>query len=655
MKNKIVKALALGGMLLLCLSLSGCYIPPDDLAGDVSNLGVGSNNLPFDPVVYTDAPTASPTPTAAMAGAFGAPQTADNTGSGVPSVNWDDGVGDPITGGGTSQTNLPGIGVNSGTGAATTRPSIGVTTANPGTARPSATNTPAPSSLKKGSSGDSVRALQKRLKELGYYTGSVDGDFGENTEKAVKAFQERNGLTVDGKAGTNTMAKLNSSSAVKAATATATPKKTATPTPKRTATPTPRKTATPTPKPTSTPNLTKDIYLRDGSSGKDVKRLQERLISLGWLTGTANSDFGGAVEAAVMAFQKKTSGLYDDGVAGPETLKALYSSNAAKSSSPVASVGVKLQTGSEGDAVRALQKRLKTLGYLTGTPDGSYGEKTKAAVIAFQTNNGLKVDGIAGTSTLDAIYSQNAIKAGQSVSSGTTNSGSGSGSGTYSILREGDSGEAVRQLQQALKNLGYYSGTVDGNYGSGTVDAVKLFQQMNGLRVDGKAGEATQRALYGTSAKVNDTTLRVGDEGDAVTNLQYALYELGYYDGQINGIYSSLVSEAVKAFQSNNGLKADGVAGKDTLQKLYSSSAKAAGASSVTFEKLQKGDSGSAVVEMQDVLKGLGYLAEITGIYDDATYWAVKSFQERNGLSSDGIAGNETLTKLYSGSAVSMY
>ena len=654
MKNKIVKALALGGMLLLCLSLSGCYIPPDDLSGEVSNIGVGSNNLPFDPVVYTEAPTASPTPTAAPVGAFGTSQPVETTG-GVPNVNWNQGVGDPITG--TTQGNQPGAGVTIGVTPATTRPSIGVTTGNPSTTRPSSTSTPAPSSLKKGSSGDSVKALQKRLKELGYYTGSVDGDFGENTEKAVKAFQERNGLTVDGKAGTNTMAKLNSSSAVKAATATATPKKsaTATPKPKRTATPTPRKTATPTPKPTSTPNLTKEIYLRDGSSGKDVKRLQERLISLGWLTGTANSDFGGAVEAAVMAFQKKTSGLYDDGVAGPETLKALYSNNAAKSSSPVASVGVKLQSGSEGDAVRALQKRLKTLGYLKETPDGSYGEKTKAAVIAFQTNNGLKVDGIAGTNTLDAIYSQNALKAGQSVSSGTGTSGSNANDDTYSILREGDSGQAVRQLQQALKNLGYYSGTVDGKYGSGTVDAVKLFQQMNGLRVDGKAGEATQRALYGTSAKVNDTTLRVGSEGSDVSNLQHALYELGYYDGQINGIYSNLVSEAVKAFQSNNGLKADGVAGKETLQKLYSSSAKAAGAASGTFEKLQKGDSGSAVVEMQDVLKGLGYLAEITGIYDDATYWAVKSFQERNGLTSDGIAGNETLTKLYSGSAVSMY
>ena len=557
MNRRIVKALALSGMLLLCLSLSGCYIPPDDLSGDVNNLGVGSNNLPFDPVYYTEAPTASPTPTAVPAGAFG---TSEPT-NGVPNVSW------PGDNTGT-QPNQTGIGVSNNPGVATTRPSIGVTTANPST-RPSSTSTPAPSSLKRGATGDSVRALQRRLKELGYYTGSVDGDFGENTEKAVKAFQQNNGLTVDGKAGSKTMTKLNSSSAVRASTATATPKPTATP--KRT---TPKPTATPKPKATATPNLSKEIYLRDGSSNSDVKRLQERLISLGWLTGTANNNYGGAVEAAVIAFQKKTSGLYDDGVAGPETLKAIYASNAAKSSSPVASVGVKLQQGSEGDAVRALQKRLKTLGYLKESADGSYGEKTKAAVLAFQTNNGLKATGIAGTDTLDAIYSQNAIKAGQSSSDNAGNT--------------------------------------------------------------------------------NDT-LRVGDEGSSVTSLQKKLHELGYYDGKINGIYSNLVSEAVKAFQSNNGLKADGVAGPDTLKKLYSSSAKSASSSSVTLKKLQRGDSGSDVVEMQDVLKGLGYLAEITGIYDEATYWAVKSFQERNGLSSDGVAGTETLTKLYSSSAIAAY
>ena len=239
---------------------------------------------------------------------------------------------------------------------------------------------------------------------------------------------------------------------------------------------------------------------------------------------------------------------------------------------------MKLQSGDEGDEVRLLQKQLKSLGYLVDSADGSYGEKTKAAVIAFQSNNGLKVDGIAGTGTINAIFSKDALKAGQS---GSTSSGPASGD---------------------------YS------------------------------------------------TLRPGDEGSAVKEMQNKLHDLGYYDGKINGIYSSLTSDAVRAFQSNNGLKVDGIAGKDTLKKMFSSSAKAAGsASNTTYKKLQKGDSGNEVMEMQDVLKNLGYLAEATGIYDDATYYAVKSFQLNNGLSADGIAGNETLTKLYSGNAKSAY
>ena len=639
MKRKIVKALALGGMLALCLSLSGCYIPPDDLSGDVSNIGVGSNNLPYQPVTVTEAPTA--TPTAAPVGAFNTSVPTDSSGS-APSINWDDGVTDPLGGGSGPQQ--PGVSTTAGTGINPgTSMTIGVTTQNPGTARPTVTNTPAPSSLKNGSSGDAVKSLQQRLKDLGYYKGSVDGDFGDATEEAVRAFQKANGLTVDGKAGAQTLAKLNSSSAVRAPSATATPRKTATPTP--------RKTATPTPRATSTPNLSRDIYLREGSSGSDVKRLQERLISLGWLVGTADGNYGGATEAAVIAFQKKTSGLYDDGVAGPDTLRALYSSNAAKSSTPVASVGIKLQTGSEGESVRALQRRLRTLGYLSDSVDGTYGEKTRAAVIAFQTNMGLTVDGIAGTDTLNAIYSQSAPKAGQV---GPANAGT-SNSGSYVTLQEGDTGSSVSRLQQALKNLGYYTGTVDGHYGSGTVEAVKAFQRQNGLRVDGKAGEATQRALYGTSSTASYNTLRPGDEGSAVTNLQYALYELGYYDGRVDGIYSSLTSEAVKAFQSNNGLKVDGVAGEETQKKLFSSSAKAAGAPSTNFETLRQGDTGYAVVELQEALKALGYLAEVTGIYDTETYWAVKSFQERNGLQSDGAAGNETQSKLYSGTAISAY
>ena len=58
---------------------------------------------------------------------------------------------------------------------------------------------------KYGSRGSEVRTIQDKLKRWGYYTGSVDGIYGSQTVSAVKKFQQKNGLTVDGIAGTKTL------------------------------------------------------------------------------------------------------------------------------------------------------------------------------------------------------------------------------------------------------------------------------------------------------------------------------------------------------------------------------------------------------------------------------------------------------------------
>ena len=67
-----------------------------------------------------------------------------------------------------------------------------------------------------GDSGSAVKKVQQRLKKLGYFSGKVDGDYGNATKTAVKNFQKKNGLTVNGKVNSKTLAKLNSSSAKKA-------------------------------------------------------------------------------------------------------------------------------------------------------------------------------------------------------------------------------------------------------------------------------------------------------------------------------------------------------------------------------------------------------------------------------------------------------
>lgn len=617
--KRIGKGLALVGSIALCLTLSGCYIPPEEITTGTENMTVGSNSVPFstlEPLATdTQVPTQNPT---------NAPTDAPSQ----PTINWDDW-------GNTVATDTPVPANTSSIGSST----IVVVTQQP-------TDTPAPtaSSLKKGSSGSEVREVQQRLKELKYLSGSVDGDFGDATEAAVIAFQKANGLTADGKVGAQTLAKLNSNTAIANTGSSITVV-----TQKPTATPTKKVTATNTPKPTSTPNVS-NTYLEIGSSGSKVKTLQQRLISLGYLAGTADGEYGSATQAAVKAFQNRM-GLWADGVAGPDTLTQLYSSSAKKASSTAAYVGDTLQEGDNGDAVRILQRRLKTLGYYSGSIDGDYGTGTKEAVIAFQRDYGLTADGKAGTATMNKLFEEDLEKESDSKSDTDTSEVSTTG---YVVLEEGSEGDAVRKLQKALKELGYYSGSVDGSYGSGTTAAVMAFQRQNDLRVDGKAGPATQRVLYGTSTSITYATLRNGDSGSAVRNLQHTLYELGYYDGSIDGDYGSTTEDAVRAFQIQNNLTpVDGVAGNKTQQKLYSSSAKSATSATTEFDTLREGSKGSSVVEMQEALVQLGYLAEVSGVYDSSTTAAVKAFQRKNGLTADGVAGNATLQKLYSNNAVS--
>ena len=72
--------------------------------------------------------------------------------------------------------------------------------------------------------------------------------------------------------------------------------------------------------------------------------------------------------------------------------------------------------------------------------------------------------------------------------------------GALAAYRRGDSGETVKSIQTRLKRWGYYNGAIDGIYGSRTEKAVRLFQQKNGLKVDGICGSETMAALGLSSA-----------------------------------------------------------------------------------------------------------------------------------------------------------
>ena len=151
-----------------------------------------------------------------------------------------------------------------------------------------------------------------------------------------------------------------------------------------------------------------------------------------------------------------------------------------------------LKLGAQNDEVRRLQERLRELGFYTGTVDGQFGPGTQEAVILFQTQHGLTPDGIAGEGTRTRLYSQSAQTFVPTPTPAPTAS---------ALLKKGNSGEEVRRLQERLKELGYYTGTVDGDFGGGTEEAVRLFQRQNDLDVDGSAGKMTQTLLYSEDAR----------------------------------------------------------------------------------------------------------------------------------------------------------
>jgi peptidoglycan hydrolase-like protein with peptidoglycan-binding domain len=134
------------------------------------------------------------------------------------------------------------------------------------------------------------------------------------------------------------------------------------------------------------------------------------------------------------------------------------------------------------------------------------------------------------------------------------------------ILRPGSSGEAVRELQQALKGLGYDPGVVDGQFGSGTESAVKAFQKAQGITVDGIVGDVTWLNI--DEADTSDPTIRPGSTGNPVRRAQKRLTLGGYDTGGVDGAFGQRTEAAVRRFQGDRGLTVDGIVGPRTWDEI---------------------------------------------------------------------------------------
>ena len=362
-----------------------------------------------------------------------------------------------------------------------------------GTAQSTSSTTTTTSSsnvLSMGSRGEAVKSLQQKLIALGYLSGSADGIFGQNTQKAVIAFQSAKGLTASGTADTATLNALSSAS-TSSSTGTSG---------------------------TSTSTSNEASLLKKGDSGEAVKTLQQNLISLGYLTGEVDGQFGSATKSAVTAFQA-ASGLRTDGQAGEKTLEAI--ADAVKA---VSNAGT-LKKGSRGDAVKALQQKLISLGYLSGSADGIFGESTLKAVIAFQTAQSLTADGAAGSATMAALNkayqggttSGSTVTAPANISNDQVTILSSTQPSSYPMIKYGAEGDAVEKLQTRLKELGYFDGTVGGNFGTITRTAVMAFQKAASLTADGIVGSNTWAALYASNAPTASSTSAPANPGTTTT------------------------------------------------------------------------------------------------------------------------------------------
>ncbi|MDO4355289.1 MAG: SH3 domain-containing protein [Clostridia bacterium] len=149
---------------------------------------------------------------------------------------------------------------------------------------------------------------------------------------------------------------------------------------------------------------------------------------------------------------------------------------------------------------------------------------------------------------------------------------------TYGELSSGDSGDAVKKLNDALLSLGYYDGVPSSKYDATTTAAVKRLQAALNQSQTGTADTALQRILYTGSAPkspILSVSLSKGDSGSNVQRIQQRLYALGYLSksSSVDADYGTTTQKAVALFQTAAGLTANGSASSSVIQKLYSSSA----------------------------------------------------------------------------------
>lgn len=241
-------------------------------------------------------------------------------------------------------------------------------------------------------------------------------------------------------------------------------------------------------------------------------------------------------------------------------------------------------------------------------------------------------------------------------------------------LQKGDTGSDVRELQEMLIQVGYLAREADGEFGSTTEKALRLFQRDQGLVVTGVAKSGDVKKLQSAKAgrEGGGVLFAPGNLGEPVIDLQKVLIKAGYLKDRPDGVYGAATTKAVQRFQRDHKLEVIGAIDEDTWALLAEQresvsrrlkkderrtkrqvvksvkanksvkkvqSKKASKSVKKAHRDLALGDKGDEVLEVQRLLIRNGYNPGVVdGRFGPATERALKAWQKAHGVTVTGVA-----------------
>lgn len=185
-------------------------------------------------------------------------------------------------------------------------------------------------------------------------------------------------------------------------------------------------------------------------------------------------------------------------------------------------------------------------------------------------------------------------------------------------------------------------------------DAIVIDSDGNVTLNDASIIEGDFAAAQSEEEQTEYRSLTIGATGIAVQALQSRLQELGYYDGEISGVFDINTEAAVKRFEQTFGTMQTGAATQKLQLRLFNAAAPVYGSAEYNdavvsqYAVLRPGTVGSSVYALQQRLKNLGYpITDLTGAYDEQTALCVKLFYQANGIAVSDVADVNLQRRLY--------